>query len=95
MSTPRLRHLAGFSVKELWIDASSRLPRKLAYERRAASGAAPRIPVAVFFSDYRNVGGVLYPFRIEKSLNGTPWATITIQNVAFNTGLTDADFPVE
>jgi hypothetical protein len=28
-------------------------------------------------------------------MNGTPWATITIQNVSFNNGLTDADFPVQ
>ena len=95
LSTPRLRQLAEFTVKELWIDASSRLPRKLAYDRRAARGAEPRIPVAVLFSDYRNVGGVVYPFRIEKWFNGTPWATITIQTVAFNTGLSDNDFPVQ
>ena len=94
-SQPRLQHLAGFSVKHIWIDAASGLPRKLAYDRRAARGAEPRIPVAVFFSDYRNVGGVVYAFRIEKSLNGTPWATITIQTVAFNTGLSDNDFPVQ
>ena len=94
LSTPQMRHLAEFTVKDLWFDASSGLPRKLAYDRRAASGAEPRIPLEVLFSDYRNVGGVLFPFRIEKSLNGTPWATITIQNVAFNTGLTEADFPV-
>ena len=93
-SNPEMRHLAEFTVKDLWLDASSSLPRKLSCIRRAASGAEPGIPLDVYFSDYRNVGGVLYPFRIEKSLNGTPWATITIQSVAFNTGLTDADFPI-
>ena len=38
--------------------------------------------------------GVLDPFKIEKSLNGTPWTTITIQNVAFQTGLSDNNFPI-
>lgn len=94
-SQPTLKHLAGFSIRDVWLDAGTGLPRKLGYDRRAASGAEPRIALAVFFSDYRNVGGVVYPFRIQKSLNGTPWTTITIGSVAFNTGLTDADFPVQ
>ncbi len=94
-SNPKLRHLAEFSVKDLWIDAASGLPHKLSFDRRAAGGAEPRIPVEVFFSDYRNVSGVLYPFRMEKHFNGTPWATITINNVQLNAGLTDAAFPVE
>lgn len=94
-SKPRLQKLADFSVKDLWIDAASVLPHKLSYNRRAGGGSEPRIPVEVFFSDYRNAGGVLYPFLIKKSYNGTPWIAITVQNVAFNTGLTDADFPVQ
>ena len=92
---PKLQHLAEFSVKDVWLEAASGLPRKLSYVRRAASGSEPGIPVEVFYSDFRNVGGVLYPFRIEKSLNGTPWATITITNVVFNSGLTDGNFPVQ
>ncbi len=94
-SNAKMRHLAEFSVKDLWIDAATGLPRKLSFDRRAAGGAEPRIPLEVFFSDYRHVSGVLYPFRIEKHFNGTPWATITIQSVAFNTGLSEADFPVQ
>lgn len=94
-SQPALQQLAEFSVRDLWVDATTGLPRKLAYSRREAQGAAPRIPVEVFYSNYRNVGGVLYPFLIQKSFNGTPWATVTISSVAFNTGLTDSDFPVQ
>ncbi len=94
-SNPRFQELAEFSVKDLWIDAASGLPHKLAYDRRAGGGASPRIPAVVSFSDYRKVGGVLYPFLIQKSPNGTPWTTITVQSVSFNTGLTDSDFLVQ
>jgi hypothetical protein len=94
-SQPKLAHLEGFSSKDLWVDAASGLARKLSYEQREALGAAPNVPVGVTYSDYRNVGGVLYPFLIQKSFNGTPWATISITKVTFNNGLTDADFPVE
>lgn len=91
-SNPKLQHLAGFSVKEIWIDATSGLPHKLAYERRAGRGAQPGIPVEITYSEYRNVSGVLYPLQIHKSLNGTPWVTITIDSVSLNTGLSDSDF---
>jgi hypothetical protein len=94
-TTPKLQAIAKFSVKDIWVDAKSSLPQKISYTRRDAGGASPGIAMAVSFSDYRNVGGVLYPFSIQESFNGTPWATITIQNVTFNTGLTDANFPVQ
>ncbi len=94
-STPKLQYLADFSAKDLWINASSRLPYKVLYNRRAARGSAPQISIAVFYSDCRHMGSVLYPFLIKVSFNGTPWETISIQNVSFNTGLSDADFPIQ
>jgi hypothetical protein len=93
-SQPNLQHLAEFSARELWLDAATGLPLKLSYEQRAARGAAPRFPIDVFYSAYRNVGGVQYPFFIRKTFNGTPWATLAIQQVQFATGLTDANFPI-
>ena len=94
-SRPRLKKLAPFSVRDIWFDAKSGLPQKVAYSRRWGGGATPAIPIEVFFSNYTNVAGILYPFQINKSGNGTPWQTITIQRVAFNTGLADAQFQVE
>jgi hypothetical protein len=94
-SKPRLQKLAAFSVRDIWLDTTSGLPLKLAYSRRAGGGAVPAIPIAVSFSQYTNVNGVLYPFQVNKSYNGTPWQTISIQSVSFNTGLTDAHFVVE
>jgi outer membrane lipoprotein-sorting protein len=94
-SNPHLQKVASFSAQDIWFDASSGLPLKLAYTRQAGSGAVSAIPVEVFFSNYTNVNGVLYPFQIQKSYNGTPSQTITIQRVTFNTGLTDAQFQVQ
>lgn len=93
-SQPKLQPLAEFTAKDIWIDATSGLPTKLGYEIREARGAAARMPMEIFYTDYRNVGGVLFPFRVEKSLNGTPWATITIDRVVLNTGLTGAAFSI-
>jgi hypothetical protein len=93
-SQPKSQFLAELSVRDIWIDAASGLPRKLSYDRSDGRGDVPRVSVVVSYSDYRNIGGVLYPFRIDKSLNGTPWMTIDISQAAVNAGLTDSDFPV-
>jgi hypothetical protein len=95
-SNPKFSPLAEFSVRDIWIDAASNLPRKLAYEQREATGPEePRIRIEVYFSDYRNLNGVLYPFLVQESFNGTPWTTIRIEKVVFNSGLSGADFPVQ
>jgi hypothetical protein len=94
-STSRLQSIAQFSIRDIWIDFQSGFPVKILYMRRDAGGSVPSFAMAVFFSDYRSVSGVLYPFSIQASFNGTPWATITIQNVILNTGLTDSNFPVQ
>ena len=90
-----LQPLAPFSTRDLWFDSTSGLLVKMAYTRRAGGGAVPGAPVTVSYGSYQNVSGVLYPFQINKSFNGTPWQTIAIQNVSFNTGLTTAQFQTE
>lgn len=94
-SKPRLQKLASLSARDVWLDAASSLPVKLAYIRQPGEGAVPSIRMEIFFSNYTNVNGVQYPFQITKSYNGTPWQTITIQNVSFNTGLTNSQFQTE
>ena len=96
-SRPRLQSLSKFTIKDVWIDAASSQPRKLSFTRHEAGGpgAGAGLFIEVFFSDYRQTSGVKYPFLIKKSLNGTHWITVTVQNVSLNTGsLSDADFPV-
>jgi hypothetical protein len=92
-SKPKMKSLAEFSVKDIWIASASGLPLKVAFERREGGGATPRIPVEFRYADYRNVGGALYPLRIEKFYNGSLWARIQIESVSLNTGLTYAAFP--
>jgi hypothetical protein len=84
--------LSAFAIKDIWINSASSLPLEVTFDMRDADGSAPHIPVALFFSDYRSTSGIMYPFQISKSLNGTPYLAIAISNVAFNTGLTDLDF---
>jgi hypothetical protein len=94
-SQPTMQGLAVFSIRDFWIDATSGLLQRLSYTQRPGSGAIMGASVDVFYSNYKPLLGVLYPYTIQKSLNGTPWATLTIQTVTFNNGLTDSDFPVQ
>jgi hypothetical protein len=93
-SQKRLQFLVEFSTTDLWIDAKTLLPVKVAHVQRDGGGSSPKTLLEIFFADYQNTGGVLYPRTIEKSWNGTPWMTITVESVSFNTGLTDTNFPV-
>jgi len=89
------QRFASLSGRIVWLDAQTFLPVKASWIRRGATGAVPSTRVDVFLNDYRAVNGVVVPFSVQQSLNGTPWATLTIQSVSFNNGLTDSDFLTE
>ena len=93
-SNPTYQFLSPFTVAEIWIDASSALPVKIGVIRREGGGSTPKIPISVSYSNFQTVSGVRYPFTIQESINGTVWATTTLQSVVFNSGLTDNNFPV-
>ncbi|HKV78501.1 MAG TPA: hypothetical protein VJP02_10190 [Candidatus Sulfotelmatobacter sp.] len=52
----------------------------------------PRIPHEVVFSDYRRVNGILFPFSVMESIYGQRTFAMQLEQVRFNTGLTDSDF---
>ena len=93
-SRNEMKEYAAVSRKDIWIDQSTWLVRRISYETRAASGAAPALPVEVSYSDYRNVGHMFMPFKITELRNGMPWSVISIDQETVDNGLTDADFPV-
>lgn len=94
-SQPNWQQCSSFSTRDIWVDATSLLPQRISFTRRPAHGAVAGMAVDVYFAGYQYWGGILYPSTIQKSRNGTQWATISIQSVALNTGLTDENFPVQ
>ena len=93
-SNPPFQFLASFTVMDIWLDATSGLPREISFIHRDGGGSAPKIPITVFYSNYQNANGALYPYLIQQTVNGTLWATVTIQSVIFNAGLSDTNFAV-
>lgn len=93
-SVSNFKSLSEFTAADIWLDATTALPVRIAMVRRFGGGSAPSYAMAVTYSNYQAVSGVHYPFTIQEYVTGTLWATTTIQSVTFNTGLTDANFPV-
>ena len=93
-SATQMQFLSDFTLADIWLDSNSALPLQISMTRRDGGGSSPRTSVMVSYSNYQSISGVKYPFEIREFINGTPWATTTIQSVSFNTGLTDTDFAV-
>jgi hypothetical protein len=92
-SNAKSQFLAPFTTTDLWFDSHSGLPIQMAYVRRD-TGQSPKIRMEAQFFNYKNISGFLFPTAIQVLINGTPWMTISFQAVNFNSGLTDANFPV-
>lgn len=93
-SQSQLQGLSALSTHDIWLDANTNLPVRISCVRHDAEGTAG-VGWDVYFSNYQKSQGVAYPMTIAESLNGTPWATITIETITFNNGLTDAAFPIQ
>jgi len=94
-SSPNLHGVARFTTKDIWIDSTSHLPVRISYEEREASGAVAGVAVQLDFTSYQTVDGRKFPQSISRHYNGTDWGTLNIQQVQFNSGLTDSDFAIE
>ena len=78
-------------AKDVWLATDTSLPLEISYQLLENWGDVA-IPVAFFFSQYQAVNGVLYPFQVQESLNGTPYMAISLTSVASGVGLTDQNF---
>lgn len=94
-SRRRLQILSEFTRRDVWLNAATGLPERMAYERREGHGTVAGVRIEVVYSDWRKVGGFLYPFKVEKYWNGVPWSVTTMQQVAFSTGVPGTEFALQ
>jgi hypothetical protein len=92
---PNQQALSSFTIVDVWLDQVSNLPSRISYTRRDGGGTAPTTTIDVYYSGFKNFGGILCPMTLQESLNGTPWAEITLLTCVFNAGLSDSSFPVQ
>lgn len=95
-SNPQLQGLASLQRKDLWISGVTGLPIRIAYTEQDGRGwYVPKREIQTTYESYQSINGVAYPLRIDRTLNRSPWQTITVNKVTFNSGLSDSNFPLE
>lgn len=77
-----------------YIDQATGFVSKIQYQNFAEGDSNVSEKVEVFFSDYRSVSGIQFPFKQASYADGHLRSTLTFSTVTFNTGLTDAEFAV-
>jgi hypothetical protein len=77
-----------------YIDQSTGFVSKIQYQNFAERDSNVSEKVEIFFSDYRVVSGIQFPFKQASYADGRLRSTVTFSSVAFNTGLSDAEFAV-
>ena len=84
-----LQHLAGMDI---YLDATSLLPSAISFKVHPDNNQLIDIPVEIRLSDYRSVGGVQVPFRIQRFFNNNLDLDLQLQNSSINSGLTASSF---
>lgn len=80
------------ATKDFFIDSSTLQIVKIQDMIHPPQNFIESYPHEILFSDYRLVNGVLTPFTIIETVNGQHTWTVQINQISFNTGLTDSDF---
>jgi hypothetical protein len=84
-----IQHL---SEQDLYLDSSTLLPVAMTFNTHPDQITTDDIPMEIRFSDYRLVGGIQAPFRVQKYMNNSLILDLQIQSVAINTGLSASTF---
>lgn len=84
LSQDKTELIARLSTVHYYLDSQTAIPRALAFATHADDDLEINIPVGIIFFDYRSVNGILVPFRVAESSNGTPLLQITISNAGLN-----------
>lgn len=97
-----LRLWQNLTVREVQLDRRTLLPVSIKFWRGVQRQIVPEDPLSstnhpieVQYSDYRSIGGVWVPFRIDWSqFDGSFEISITLSAARFNTGIDEEDFSV-
>ncbi len=84
--------LQELTINHIYLDSSTLVPVRIAFDVHPDHNQTIAIPVEIHLSDYRNQGGVLVPFHIQKLFNNGLDLDIQISAVSLNNDLSAAIF---
>jgi outer membrane lipoprotein-sorting protein len=76
-------------IDEMYIDAESFLLKKMI---RKTNIGGSEVEVEIYYDDYRNIEGILLPFRVEQRFNNQQGTVINLKEVRFNIPIDDEIF---
>jgi hypothetical protein len=89
----RATQMEAMVTPQTWFfDSASGLPVRVEFRLPAVVGPRIYAPTTVDFSDYHNVSGALYPFRIVRSEFDKQSFVVTLQSVNVNVSISPGDF---
>jgi hypothetical protein len=81
-----------FTVQDWYFDPTNGLPITVQYEIPTATQGNNRSPLgSMNFSEFKSVGGLLVPFRLQ-IVEGPASVVATVTNVAFNSNVSSSEF---
>jgi hypothetical protein len=80
--------LQRLTAMDVYLDSSTFLPAAVRFNSHPDHNDLIDIPIEARFSDYRQVGGALVPFHIQKYLNNVLALDFQVSTATFNTRLT-------
>ncbi len=75
-----------------WIDQTTGYVVKVRYLQFAENARSAPLLAEIYFSDYRNVSGLMVPFKRIRYLDNKPSDELALTSVVLNTGLADSEF---
>jgi outer membrane lipoprotein-sorting protein len=76
-------------IDEMYIDTESFMLKKMI---RKTNIGGSEVEVEIYYDDYRNIEGILLPFRIEQRFNNQTGTVINIKEIKFNIEVDDNIF---
>ena len=78
-----------------FIDAKTNLVLKTSQSNYTENDPSESQRLDTYFSDYRNVGGIMVPFHQEVLADDKPFLTVVFDSVSFGIAVQDSDFSVD
>jgi hypothetical protein len=80
------------SGMDFYLDTATHLPVATVFNSRPGNAANSHIAVEIHFRNYQPIDGVQVPMHIQRFVQGTLLADISLDTASFNTGLSLATF---
>jgi hypothetical protein len=80
---------------DFYLDATTFLPVAVNFNSHPDSDSSTNIAVQILFSNYQNLNGVLVPYHIQESVNGSVLLDFATTNAVVNSGLSDTLFTIQ